>query len=90
MEVQLLSVDLGNHAKPTKECAVRGSVIQRRRWRATVWDKVKYRSASCRRVAVATARTAGEVNAEGRAYRACASLLPIQEDRGTVSLDGRA
>ena len=89
MEVQLLSADLGNDAKATKECAVCGSVIQRRRWRATVWDKVKYCSASCRRAAIATARTAGAVSAGGRAHRASASLLPIQEVGETVSV-GRA
>jgi len=73
MEGQLLSLDLGNHAKPTKACVVCGCAIQWRRRRAADWDKLKYCSASCRRVAVASARTAREGRVEDRTHLAGAA-----------------
>ena len=60
MQDQSASIGLRNHARLPKGCVVCGCAIQWRRWRAGDWDNVKYCSASCRRSAVATARTAGE------------------------------
>jgi hypothetical protein len=58
MEGHSTPINLSDHAKSPKGCAVCGCAIQWRRWRAADWANLKYCSASCRRVAVATARTA--------------------------------
>ena len=60
MELHSASVPLSNRATPPKRCTVCSCPIQWRRWRAVDWDKVNYCSASCRRIAVATRRTARE------------------------------
>jgi hypothetical protein len=73
MEGHSAFIHLSNHAKPPKGCSVCGCTIQWRRWRAADWDKVKYCSASCRRVAVATARTAREGRVECSAHLASAA-----------------
>jgi hypothetical protein len=67
MESHSAVIDWGNHTRAPKRCVVCGCAIPWRRWRAAAWDKVKYCRASCRRAAIATARTAGEVPVEGRA-----------------------
>jgi hypothetical protein len=73
MEGYSASVHLSNDAKPPKTCTVCSCPIQWRRWRAVDWDKVNYCSASCRRIAVATTRTARERRVERHAYLASAA-----------------
>ena len=55
-----------NQANQSKVCIVCGGTILWRRRLATNWEKVRYCSASCRRVSAARARTA--VNDRVEAY----------------------
>jgi hypothetical protein len=79
MEGHSAFIHLNNHAKPPKACTVCGSPIQWRRWRAVDWDKMKYCSASCRRVAVATVRTLHEGRVEGHGHLAVTALLATRD-----------
>lgn len=73
MDCDLDNFQLSNSAMPQKACMVCGGTIVWRRRTATNWDRVKYCSASCRRISVTNSRAAFDGESENRDQRIAGS-----------------